>query len=156
MKNLILPILIIFSLTTSAQIPITKNGDQLIFEGIVTADSMTADQIHEAAINWTGTIFNNAKSVITSSTPSKIVGNFILAHNTGVVAVDMDHRLTIDIKPGKARLTITSSDLSRWIVKNNGEWWGMYEKTRIRAEKAFNALFAGFQESILSAKKDDW
>ena len=142
--------------TYAQTIPITKSGDQMSFEGIVTADSMTADQIQEAVINWTGTIFNNAKSVITSSTPSKIVGNFILAHNTGVVSVDMDHRLTIDIKQGKARMMITSEDLSKWIVKNNGEWYGMYEKTRIRAEKAFNALFISLQDAILSAKNDDW
>lgn len=143
------------SFTLSAQSLQLKDG-RILFEMTGSADSLSSTQINERALNWIGSNFKSAEAVITSQTPSRIVGTFIMGHHNGMAVTDFTHTLTIDIKDGRFRFTIDASGLSGWVAKNkNTEWRTHYTAMKGRVESDFNALYESFVKEITN-NSNDW
>ncbi len=138
------------------QIPLTIVDGTVTFESVAKIDSLSGSEIHERALNWIGTAFKNAEAVIKSDTPSRIVGDFILYYDIGLVNADYKHRMTIDIKDGKIKFLVSAYLIEAWLLKSGGtEWRTNYPKIKDDVQTKLNALYQSLLTEIQS-NDSDW
>lgn len=106
MKKIILSLLLILLLVSCETL---KPGEAFeTVSSIVEVPGTTSDELYIRANSWMVDTFNNAKSVIQYSDKESgiIKGKFVGTYPQGLAYLDCESTITVEVKEGKARLTI--------------------------------------------------
>ena len=112
---------------------IDDNG-YVVIDRIIIADSVSKDELFRRALEYFAYNYGDGKSVIQISDKEagKIVGKGLYvrtARTNGIVINDVDtwHILKIEVKDGKARITISITEHSLLVTDMNGLISGPYK-----------------------------
>lgn len=144
-----------FNVYSQEQIPLKIVDGIVTFESVAIIDSLSGSEIHERTLNWIGSYFKDAESVIKSNTPSRIVGDFIIYYDIGLVNADYKQTMTIDIKDGKMKFVVSAFGIDAWLLKSGGtEWRTNYPKIKNDVQTKLNALYQSLLKDVYSSTSD--
>lgn len=130
--------------------------EELIIQRVIEAEKL-ADELFSLSLEWIAKNFRSAKSVIEveDRASGKIIGRGMIPVTYTIVPVDTFFTLTIEVKDGKARITVENAFMEMYasgrLVRDNLELKAQMNKFRPEVERLFDSY-----EQAIRAKSEAW